>query len=106
MGKWVYCAVGVCVFLTVTSAAHATIGCAVVSSQADADSVNLHSDPDDSSEILRKIPLDDIVLYPQSELAPAQADGWVWVRHDINQDAIWQKGIYGWLSVENISDCG
>jgi len=68
--------------------------------------VNLYSDPDDTSKVLRKIPLGDLVLYPQEDLAPTQAEGWVWVRHDLHQEAIWQSGIYGWVLVENISDCG
>lgn len=28
------------------------------------------------------------------------------MRHDLTQDAIWQTGVYGWVMVENISDCG
>lgn len=94
------------VFLVMTSAAQATIGCAVVANAVGAESASLYSDPDDASEILRKIPPGDIVQSAQADLAPAQAEGWIWVRHDITQETIWQSGIYGWMKAENISDCG
>jgi len=89
-----------------TSPALATVGCSVSSEAIASKSVSLYSDPVDTSKVIREIPLGDIVLYPQADLAPAQADGWVWVRHDISQEEIWQSGVYGWVMVENISDCG
>lgn len=106
MGRSRYCAASVSVFLAMTSVAQATVGCAVTSGTAGTENANLHSDPDDASRIIREIPPGDIVQYPQQDLAPAQADGWVWVQHDITQEALWQSGIYGWLKVGNISDCG
>lgn len=106
MGQNSYRAASVSVFLAMTSAAHATIGCSAVSNVAGAAGVNLYHGPDDASGIMREIPLGDIVQYPQADLAPTQAEGWVWVRHDITQEVIWQSGIYGWMRIENISDCG
>lgn len=106
MGRSLYCVAGVSVFLAMTSVAQATIGCAVTSNAAGTENANLYFEPDDASGITREIPLGDLVQYPQQDLAPAQADGWVWVRHDITQEILWQSGIYGWMRVENISDCG
>jgi len=106
MGRSFCCVASVGVFLAMASAAHATIGCSVISGVDGAVSVHLYQDPDTGSEVLREIPLSDLVLYPQEEFAPTQAEGWVWVRHDITQESIWQSGIYGWLRIENILDCG
>ena len=77
----------VLIYFAVTSAAHATVACKVISSTAGAKNANLYSDPDDV-------------------LAPIHADGWIWVRHDITQEDIWQSGIYGWMKPENTTDCG
>lgn len=96
----------VLIYFAVTSAAHATVACKVISSTAGAKNANLYSDPDDVSEIIREIPLGDLVRYPDDDLAPIHADGWIWVRHDITQENIWQSGIYGWMKPENTTDCG
>lgn len=106
MGRISYCAISIGILLAMASAAQATVGCAVVSDEVEAKSVKLYEAPDDGSAPLREVPLGDLVLYPDTELAPMQAQGWVWVRHDITQQAIWQSGIYGWMRVENIADCG
>jgi hypothetical protein len=107
MGQSLRCAASVGIFLAMTSAANATIGCAVTSSVVGAESANLYHGPDDASGIIREIPLGDIVQYPAQELAPVQVDDWIWVRHDITQEVIWNSGIYGWMRPENISDfCG
>lgn len=106
MGRNSYCAASISVFLAMTSVANATIGCAVTTNAAGTESANLYFDPDDASGIMRVIPLGDIVQYPEQDLAPTQADGWVWVRHDITQETLWQSGIFGWMRVENITDCG
>lgn len=95
-----FCAASIGVCLYMTSPALATVGCSVSAG------AKLYSDPDNTSKILREIPPSDLVLYPDEDLAPAKANGWVWVRHDLTQEAIWQSGIYGWMMVENISDCG
>ena len=85
----------IAVFLAMTSSAQATVACSVLASAGGVESARLYSDPDAASEILRDIPLDDLVLYPDVERAPQQIEGWVWVRHDITQEAIWQAGLYG-----------
>ena len=95
---------GAVVFLCISSPTFATVGCSASSSQSE--SVTLYSGPGETGTIIREIPLGDIVLLPDEDLAPAQADGWVWVRHDETQDAIWQSGVFGWLKAEAISDCG
>jgi hypothetical protein len=106
MGRSFFWAVSVFIFFSITSAAQATIACSVVSDEAEVESVNLYSDPDPTSGIVREIPVDDLVMYPESTLAPKQTEGWVWVRHDSTQEDIWQCGVYGWIKIENISDCG
>lgn len=92
------------------SPAFATVGCSVSSASASTSatlkSVKLYSSPEDGSKVIREIPVGDIVLYPGEDLAPSQADGWAWVRHDFGQLDIWQSGKFGWMAVENISDCG
>ncbi|UOA26683.1 hypothetical protein [Pseudosulfitobacter sp. DSM 107133] len=100
------CATTACALLAFTAPAQASIGCSVVSGDKGAQSVSMYANPEDTAQNLHDIPLGDIVLYPQADLAPAKADGWVWVRHDINQTDIWQSGTYGWLKAENITDCG
>ncbi|AVX04982.1 hypothetical protein MXMO3_02470 [Maritalea myrionectae] len=96
----------VCLFLAMPSAAHATEACAITSNIEGATGVTLYAAPDDTSQVIREIPLDDLVLYPNEELAPAQHEGWVWVRHDTTQEDIWQCGEYGWVRIENLTDCG
>lgn len=97
----------VSIFLAMTSAAHATVGCTITSRVAGIENVNLYYDPNDASEVKREIPLGDIVQYPAQDLAPVQADDWVWVRYDPTQEIIWNSGIYGSMRPENISDfCG
>ncbi|WP_085907521.1 hypothetical protein [Kiloniella majae] len=100
-------AASISIFLAITSPAHATVGCTVTSSTAEAEIANLYHAPNETSEIIREIPQGDIVLYPAQELAPMQVDDWAWVRHDITQEDIWTSGIYGWMKSENISEhCG
>ncbi len=84
----------------------ATIACSVLNNEAGSDNVALFSSPDTASEILREIPVGDLVFYPDVSLAPARVDGWAWVRHDMSQTAIWQNGEYGWVAARNLSDCG
>ncbi len=96
--------IGAC--LCMTSPLFATVGCSVSSGSTGSENVKLYSEPDGASKVLRKIPLGDIVLYPEEEEAPAQAEGWIWIRHDLHQEGIWQSGIFGWVLVENLSDCG
>lgn len=94
------------VFLATASTAQATVACSVVSDTDDTNPIGLFSDPDPTAPRLREIPLGDLVEYPQEELAPTQAEGWAWVRHDITQDVIWQTGLFGWIQTSNIADCG
>lgn len=84
----------------------ATVGCSATSNEATVKTVKLFSDPNDTADVLREIPLGDIVMLPDEGLAPSNREGWVWVRHDISQQAIWQSGVYGWVMAETISDCG
>ncbi|KEJ95670.1 hypothetical protein SAMN05444149_105222 [Pseudosulfitobacter pseudonitzschiae] len=90
----------------VSSPALASEACEVVATVAGAASVPLHAEPDESSDLLYLVPVGDIVLYPQQDMAPAQSESWLWVRHDRTQRDIWQSGIAGWLRVENVTDCG
>ncbi|MFD2204605.1 hypothetical protein [Kiloniella antarctica] len=107
IGQCLHYAARVSIFLAITSPAHATVGCMVKSNTAGAESANLYNAPDNTSETIREIPQGDIVLYPAQELAPVQTNDWVWVRHDITQEEIWNSGIYGWMKPENISEnCG
>ena len=62
--------------------------------------------PDDGAEILRAVPVNDLVLYPQQELAPEQVEGWAWVRHDPEQENIWQGGDRGWMQLVYMTTCG
>jgi hypothetical protein len=72
-----------------------------------ATSESLFVEPNENSEVIREIPLGDIVQYPAQDLAPAQADDWIWVRHDVTQERIWSEGTYGWMKPESIMDvCG
>ncbi len=100
-------AASISVFLAITSPTHATVGCKVIANKAEAENANLYHAPNETSEIIREIPLGDIVLYPAQELAPQQTNNWIWVRHDITQEEVWTSGIYGWMKPENISEfCG
>ena len=93
-------------FLALATGAHASIGCVAFTDEAGAESVNLYESPGDASRIIREIPLGDIVQYIDPSLGPIKAEGWVWVRHDITQDTIWQSGEFGWMKVDNTVDCG
>lgn len=104
LGYFHIASIGIC--LCLASPAFATVGCSVLSTTIGQDSVTLYSDPDDMSIVVREIPVGDLVLYPEADLAPAKADGWVWVRHDLTQLEIWQSGEFGWMKIENISECG
>tara|TARA_R110000764_G_scaffold11553_2_gene34607 strand:- start:538 stop:858 length:321 start_codon:yes stop_codon:yes gene_type:complete len=95
-----------CVLSGMSSPALASEACEVVATVAGAASVPLHAEPDQSSDLLHVVPVGDIVLYPQQDLAPARSESWLWVRHDSTQRDIWQSGIAGWLRVENVTDCG
>ena len=106
MKRMVFHAALVGAVLVTASTAPATVGCTVVSDQAGAESANLYTAPDETSEIVREVPTGDIVEYPDEDLAPAQAEGWAWVRHDATQETIWQTGDFGWMRIENISECG
>ncbi|MEJ8473446.1 hypothetical protein [Roseibium algae] len=106
MAQRFYCAASVSVLLAMTATANSTIACSIISNVQGAESIGLYRLADETSGIIRKIPLGDLVEYPAEDLAPTQAEGWAWVRHDINQDVIWQTGVYGWMKIESISDCG
>ncbi|MEM7076374.1 MAG: hypothetical protein AAGA28_19685 [Pseudomonadota bacterium] len=90
------------------SIAAATVACAVTASAGDArtDRVPLYADPDAASQVIRDIAVGDLVFYPDASLAPSDAPGWVWVRHDVSQTGIWQSGEYGWLKRAHIEMCG
>lgn len=95
------------ILFALSTAAHATVGCDVVSPIHGAKSVNLYTEPSDTSEVIREVPLGDIVLYPAQELAPHKSDTWVWVRHDASQENIWNSGAYGWMKPDNMGEyCG
>ena len=96
----------IAVLLTTTFAAHATVGCTVISGEKGAAGVSLFAKPSDKAEVLHEIPLGDIVRWPDEDFAPTQAEGWAWVMHDITQETIWQNGTPGWLRVENMTLCG
>lgn len=97
------CVIGL---VALASAAQATVACAVVSSVSGARGADMVSEPGEGSDVIREIPLGDLVLFPQQDLSPTEAEGWVWVQHDITQEDIWQSGIFGWMREENLSDCG
>ena len=85
--------------------AQASVACSVLA--ADEDQVaKLYEAPSLEAPLLREVPLDDLVLLPQADLAPIQAAGWVWVRHDPTQQDIWQSGDYGWVPEGLLADCG
>ena len=90
--------------LTAAPPAQATIACTVVS--GDGAAVALLAEPGAVADKIRDIPVGDLVVYPQEDLAPDKVAGWVWVQHDETQTAIWQTGAFGWLRAENIQDCG
>jgi hypothetical protein len=106
MKKAFHLVANILVFIALATSAHATVGCTIVSQTVGATTAPLFQDPDETSDILRDIPLGDIVRYPDSDFAPSQAEGWLWVRHDITQESIWQSGIFGWTKEENTSICG
>lgn len=89
----------------VGTTALATVACSVVP-EVGAEAVPMYSAPEMTSDIVRAVPIGDLVLYPQAELAPEQAVGWAWVRHDPTQDDIWQSGDYGWIPEEQLDLCG
>ncbi len=106
MQKSAHLVASIIALLAFTTSAQATVGCTIVSQIVGATTASLYQDPDDTSQILREIPLGDIVRYPDTDFAPSQAESWLWVRHDITQESIWQSGIYGWIKEENASICG
>ena len=101
-----YCALALGIMVTAASPAGATVGCSVVSALAGASVVPLFAAPDATSQVLEDVPTGSIVFYPQDDLAPERLEGWVWVRYDATQEAIWQSGVYGWMTAESIADCG
>lgn len=101
-----YFATVVGLFLALTSAAHATIACSAIAVETSAKSARLYFEPDETSPVMRDVPLNDLVMYPDTDLAPTQAEGWAWVRHDISQADVWQDGLYGWMKLEDMSECG
>lgn len=92
--------------LGLATPAFATVGCTVTSPTDQTAPAALYSKPQSTAPILRTISPGDIVFLPQADLAPAQKDGWAWVRHDATQQDIWQSGIYGWLPATALSECG
>ncbi|WP_170476490.1 hypothetical protein [Ruegeria arenilitoris] len=95
------------VFLCSTPlAAGATVACTVSSNAAAVEVIDLFAFPVATSEVLRKIPVGDLVLFPDQSLAPAQAEGWTWVRHDKTQANIWQSGTFGWIAANSLTECG
>ncbi len=106
MRPLIIAAISVGTLLVINTTAYATVGCEVVALDAKSASARLHRLPDATSNVLRAIAVGDIVFYPDADLAPQQAEGWVWVRHDITQQDIWQSGIYGWMMNETIAACG
>ncbi|MEP5759088.1 MAG: SH3 domain-containing protein [Litoreibacter sp.] len=81
----------------------ASLGCFVETDNPDASSVNLYETPDLAALVLREVPLGDAVQYPDQNDAPTQSEGWIWVRHEITQEAMWPAGIEGWMKSENLS---
>lgn len=69
-------------------------------------SIPLYALPDAASDVIRNVPVGDLMLYPQQELAPQQSEDWIWVRHDISQEDIWQGGEFGWVRPDNLTICG
>lgn len=87
-------------------AAFATIACSATASDGIAEAIPMFDRPNANANPLREIPVDDLVVYPQEDLAPQQVEGWAWVRHDPKQSDIWQSGDYGWLRTIHLTDCG
>jgi len=85
--------------------ARASVACSVLAADGD-QTAKLYVTPSLEAPLLREVPLDDLVLYPHADLAPTQAAGWAWVRHDLTQRDIWQSGDYGWVPEDLLADCG
>ncbi|MEQ9693431.1 hypothetical protein [Shimia sp. SDUM112013] len=96
---------GACASL-ISHGAEASVACTVLNNSVTETTVTLYAAPDAAAAPLRQVPSGDLVLYPQADLAPKQAAGWAWVRHDKTQRDIWQSGLYGWMPLENLTDCG
>lgn len=92
--------------LALSSGANATVACSVVSEKEGKSDVALYALPDGASEILHLVPVGDLVVYPQSDLAPSQAEGWAWIRYDPTQEDIWHSGTEGWMIETTLADCG
>lgn len=85
--------------------AQASVACSVLVADG-AQAAKLYEAPSLEAPLLREVPLDDLVVFPQADLAPTQAAGWAWVRHDPTQQDIWQSGDYGWVPEDLLADCG
>jgi len=81
----------------------ASLGCFVETDDPAVTSVNLYETPDIAANVLREVSLGDVVQYPDQDEAPSQSEGWVWVRHEITQTAMWPAGIEGWMKSDNLS---
>ena len=88
-----------------STGAKASVACSVLATDGEK-AAKLYLTPALESPLLREVPMGDLVLYPQADLAPSQADGWAWVRHDPSQKDIWQSGDFGWIPEDRLTDCG
>ncbi|MGR3616253.1 MAG: hypothetical protein ACU0BB_09440 [Paracoccaceae bacterium] len=92
--------------LGLTTSAMATVACTATAKDPGTQSIPLYALPDAASDVIRNVPVGDLMLYPQQELAPQQSEDWIWVRHDISQEDIWQGGEFGWVRPDNLTICG
>lgn len=88
------------------SPAQATVACSAVALDAKSAGIPLFAAPSETAATLGQVPTGDLLLYPDPALAPNEAEGWAWVRHDPTQEDIWQSGQYGWVRTGNLADCG
>ena len=86
--------------------AFASVACEVVADAENPAGVPMFSEPDLTSDIVRTVPIGDLVGYPDADLAPQTAEGWTWVQHDETQRNVWQDGEYGWMWTKNLDLCG
>ncbi|MDP2517535.1 hypothetical protein [Shimia thalassica] len=89
-----------CLMVFCTGAAHAALACSVMKDAA------LYELPTEQSAIIRIVPAQDLVQFPQQDLAPEQVEDWYWVKHDPTQEDIWQGGDPGWMQIAILNDCG
>ena len=92
-------------FCVAPISASATVACSVSGDAADG-GAGLYRSADPAAKVIRTVPAGDLVFLPDESLAPALAEGWAWIRHDVTQSDIWNSGDYGWMKSESLAECG